>query len=68
MRLKKITAVLVAATFALSSLTACGSKKGVDDNTSKADQKVQTATEAAKELETITVAASATPQSEIIED
>ena len=68
MRLKKITAVLVAATFALSSLTACGSKKGVDDNTSKADQKVQTATEAAKELETITVAASATPHAEILEE
>ncbi len=68
MRLKKITAVLVAATFALSSLTACGSKKGVDDNTSKADQKVETATEAAKELETITVAASATPHAEILEE
>lgn len=68
MRLKKITALLVAATFTLSSLTACGSKKGVDDNTSKADQKVQTATEAAKELETITVAASATPHAEILEE
>ena len=68
MRLKKITALLVAATFTLSSLTACGSKKGVDDNTSKADQKVETATEAAKELETITVAASATPHAEILEE
>lgn len=68
MRLKKITALLVAATFTLSSLTACGSKKGVDDNTSKADQKVGTATEAAKELETITVAASATPHAEILEE
>ncbi len=68
MRLKKITSVLLAATFALSSLTACGSKKGVDDNTSKADQKVGTATEAAKELETITVAASATPHAEILEE
>lgn len=68
MRLKKITALLVAATFTLSSLTACGSKKGVDDNTSKADQKVETATEAAKELETITVAASVTPHAEILEE
>lgn len=68
MRLKKITALFVAATFALSSLTACGSKKGVDDNNSKIDKKAGTETQAEKELETITVAASATPHAEILEE
>lgn len=67
MKLKKITSLLVAGTFVLTAFTACGSNKKVENESAKADN-VSTTAEATKELETITVAASATPHAEILEE
>ena len=69
---KKILASILGTTFVLGALTGCGSSDSAatntTENTKEESSEATEATEEAKtELETIKVAASATPHSEILE-